>query len=519
MQDNFNTPLLQEKPLLLALTKAFVILASLSLFACVLWLIWDARGARLNEARSASENLASALAQHAEDTLKTADAVLLGMAERLEVDGQDAGRLPRLQRFMRQRVEELPDLQSLIAFDRNGNWLTSSYGERLTDQDNTDRSYFNWHREHPSSLTHVSAPLPGRSSGEWVIPVTRRLNDKQGNFDGVVLAAVRVDYFQQFYQGLDLKYHGFISLSLNDGTVLVRQPSRVSTDLLSSALPPEQESGSFTQKESEHLRLYSFHRLKNYPLVVMTALTEDEVLTSWRAEALLQVMVAVILIVLLNLFGFYLLHLIKAELAIHHALQHARDHLTEQRQQLEKLALEDELTGLANRRHFMAHLQNELLRAIRSRLPISLLMLDVDWFKQYNDLYGHSGGDHCLREVARVLRTGQNRAGDLAARYGGEEFCVLLPAADAKGALQVAERIRASLEEHAITHAGSPLGVLTISIGVYSLFPVVGGAAKAAETLLQCSDHALYQAKREGRNKVVVYGQAETSKAADEQPV
>jgi len=427
MADKFAVPLLHRKPLLLPLTKSFVVLASLSLLASVIWLIWDARQTRLDEARSSSENLAAALAQHAEDTLKAADTVLLGLAERLEVDGQDEQRMPRLQRFMQQRVQELPDLQSLLAFDRNGNWLTSSYGARPLDHDNTDREYFKWHSEHEGNWIHISPPLPGRSSGEWVIPVTRRLNDNQGRFNGVVVASVRVDYFQQVYRSLDIKYHGFISLSLSDGTVLVREPPSANNGLLSNTLPLQQNSGSFKRMENGRQRMYSYQRLERYPLVVITSLTQEEVLANWKTEAAMQIAVVSILIILLNLFGFYLIHLIRAELDTHKALQQARDHLTEQRLRLEKLALEDELTGLANRRHFMAHLHEELRRARRARTSLALLMLDVDLFKQYNDLYGHTGGDQCLREVAKVLRKGQNRPGDLAARYGGEEFCLLLP--------------------------------------------------------------------------------------------
>jgi len=505
MPDNFAVPLLHRKPMLLPLTKAFVVLASFSLLASVIWLIWDARLTRLDEARSASENLAAALAQHAEDTLKAADTVLLGLAERLEVDGQDEQHMPRLQRFMQQRVQELPDLQSLLAFDREGNWLTSSYGARMPDHDNTDRGYFKWHREHEDSHVYISPPLPGRTSGEWVIPVTRRLNDNEGRFNGVVIAAVRVNYFQQIYQTLDIKYHGFISLSLNDGTVLVRQPPSADNGLLSSELPIQQASGSFKRVEKGRKRMYSYRRLERYPLVVITALLQDEVLASWQAEATMQIVVAVILIILLNLFGFYLLHLIKGELATHRALQQARDHMAEQRLQLEKLALEDELTGLANRRHFMAHLHEELRRARRARQPLALLMLDVDWFKQYNDLYGHSGGDQCLRQVAKVLRMGQNRPGDLAARYGGEEFCLLLSSTDSKGAAQVAEKIRQTLEQRSITHGASPLGILTISIGVHALYPQKDTAQEAGETLLQCADAALYQAKAGGRNRAIVY--------------
>jgi diguanylate cyclase (GGDEF)-like protein len=141
-----------------------------------------------------------------------------------------------------------------------------------------------------------------------------------------------------------------------------------------------------------------------------------------------------------------------------HAEEEARragNALLELNKMLEKLALQDGLTGLANRRQFDTALQNELSRATRSASSLALIMIDVDCFKKYNDIYGHLAGDECLRQVGKIIQSAEGRAGDVAARYGGEEFAILLPSTDVQGGLQVAEDIRKAIRELEIKHDGN----------------------------------------------------------------
>ena len=162
------------------------------------------------------------------------------------------------------------------------------------------------------------------------------------------------------------------------------------------------------------------------------------------------------------------------------------------------LSTTDSLTGLANRRRFDETLQAEWQRATRAARPLSLAMLDVDWFKHYNDRYGHQAGDECLRAIAGVLSAQAHRISDLAARYGGEEFAVIAPDTDAAGMLRLVESIRSSLEALALPHDASPLRRVTVSIGVAVLVP---GDATSPESLLRLADEALYRAKAGGRNR------------------
>lgn len=166
-------------------------------------------------------------------------------------------------------------------------------------------------------------------------------------------------------------------------------------------------------------------------------------------------------------------------------------------QQLEQLSATDGLTGLANRRQFDQHLHGEWQRSMRGGQPISLLLVDVDHFKRYNDRYGHLAGDACLRQVAGVLYDCAQRSGELVARYGGEEFAILLPGADADVAMTVAQHCMDEITRAGIEHADSPVAdCLTVSIGVAT---VVATQELVPESLVRSADEALYRVKSSGR--------------------
>lgn len=185
--------------------------------------------------------------------------------------------------------------------------------------------------------------------------------------------------------------------------------------------------------------------------------------------------------------------------------------LREMNLELERLATLDGLTQVANRRRFDEFLNREWRRMRRERAPLSLVLCDIDFFKPYNDTYGHQAGDDCLREVAGVIRQSANRPTDLAARYGGEEFAVVLSNTTADGALQVAETIRARVEGLRIAHAGSLAGpYVTISCGVAGMVPT---DRESPETLIALADQGLYEAKDRERNRVVLKAHASTAEA------
>ncbi|MBK8117893.1 MAG: sensor domain-containing diguanylate cyclase [Sulfuritalea sp.] len=187
-------------------------------------------------------------------------------------------------------------------------------------------------------------------------------------------------------------------------------------------------------------------------------------------------------------------------LAVIETLRDMTDHRRAQTA-LEQLAARDGLTRVANRRSFDEKLDNEWKRERRDLGALSLLMIDVDHFKRYNDTYGHQAGDRCLQQIAAALEQDIYRPGDMVARYGGEEFAVILSATDTEGASKVARRILDRIAELAIPHSSGEIGHVTLSIGVSTLLPQPG---MTQEDLVSSADNALYQAKHAGRNRFVV---------------
>lgn len=179
------------------------------------------------------------------------------------------------------------------------------------------------------------------------------------------------------------------------------------------------------------------------------------------------------------------------------------EHIRHINQLLQRLSSTDGLTNIANRRAFDTAIEKEWRRASRQGTPLTLIMLDIDDFKPFNDTYGHQGGDHCLKEIATLLVESVKREGDLAARYGGEEFALLLPDTDEHGAVQLAENIRRKVDQLRIPHVSSEIADhVTVSMGVCSLIPA---ATETPQVLIDRADRALYQAKRTGRNRVCLF--------------
>lgn len=183
--------------------------------------------------------------------------------------------------------------------------------------------------------------------------------------------------------------------------------------------------------------------------------------------------------------------IVKARVANHVQLKKQRD-------LLERLNVTDQLTGISNRRCFDDTLSYECLSAIRSQMPLSVILLDIDYFKLVNDTAGHVFGDECLKKIARALAQATGRSTDLVARYGGEEFVVVLPATDFDGAFLAAEKMRTCVEDLNISHPAND-GNVTISLGVST---AICKEELKPETIIELADKKLYEAKESGRNRV-----------------
>ena len=177
-----------------------------------------------------------------------------------------------------------------------------------------------------------------------------------------------------------------------------------------------------------------------------------------------------------------------------------RKKLIEKNEELKKISIRDGLTEIYNRRYFHQHFEREWKRSIRDKKPISLIMIDIDFFKLFNDTYGHLAGDDCLKQVAKALDNLIQRPADLFARYGGEEFVAVLPGTDVEGSIQLAEEMRKAVEALKIKHTSSDISAhITISLGVATIFP---DSKSSSNMLIDRADKVLYKVKRTGRNQV-----------------
>lgn len=405
-----------------------------------------------------------------------------------------------------------PQIRHLVLFDRSTTarfkgdiLLLDKHGEVLADSsliepkpgNFADRDYFLAHAVNRDTGMFISRPFEPRcdceDSDEWRISFSRRISSPTGEFLGVAVASMRLAYFDQLFNSLDIGTDSTLNIINNDGILLAQKPFLEHNSIGKSfASRPNvvrilrDGSGSFSSVSSvdQKRRLYTFSRVGNLPLTVIVALSSDEVFATWKRTAMVISGATGVLCVGL----LWLTLLLCRELRLRH---HAE-------RELEQLAATDALTGVANRRTLDQALRHEWFRAQRSGKPLSVLMIDADHFKAFNDRHGHQGGDEALRAVAKVICANVRRPGDLVARYGGEEFSVILPETDSAGAQLIAEHIRAAVEQLPLMEgAESPI---TVSIGISTW---TSATEISLEQLLFAADKALYQAKEGGRNRVI----------------
>ena len=385
-------------------------------------------------------------------------------------------------------------LGSMLVLDAQGNIVIDAANDVLRQGNFSDREYFKVHRDNPNVGLYVGDPYASRlRGGSLSIPLSRRLSRPDGSFAGVVLIAVQLDYFRKLFAALSLGAHGSVALISRGGAMIMRQPydEKVIGRNISNASTFRQflqaPEGSFSDTSTLDgvERLYYFKNLSNLPLIIMVAQAHADIYAAWRHRALVIASVMAVLAVgfvgLSIAFGVQLRHRMRAE------------------SELAMLARTDGLTGLNNRRTLGEILDQEWRRAKRNRSVLSLLFVDIDWFKLFNDTYGHQAGDDALAAVAKCIGENIRRPGDSAARYGGEEFVIVLPDTSPEGAVSIAEKIRAAIADLAIEHAASRYGRVTASIGAAAWTP---DGDVDVSAVIRAADQALYEAKATGRNKV-----------------
>ncbi len=229
-------------------------------------------------------------------------------------------------------------------------------------------------------------------------------------------------------------------------------------------------------------KLKNSRKTKNIPIIFITTMSDEEDETRGLEAGAVDYITKP-----------FSMAIVKARVRTHLELKRHRD-------MLENLSSLDGLTGIPNRRRFDEYLEQEWKRAVRDASFLSLIMIDIDYFKKFNDNYGHCAGDDCLRKVAKTLAESVNRPSDLVARYGGEEFAAVLPKTDKEGAVFVADTMLKKIESLGIPHSHSEVQTfLTVSIGTATILP---SPDADMSVLVNSSDRALYEAKRSGRNRL-----------------
>jgi diguanylate cyclase (GGDEF)-like protein len=489
--------------------RRLVAFVCLALLATNVWLIVDARAHAIAQAHLASVNLARAVTERMEAAVSEADHILDSLVYELERSELSPSGLEHMQPLLVNHVARTEQLMGLFVYDAQGAWIAASVPQWNPGLNNADRAYFIHHRDNQSASTLVSPPILSRSSGEWIVPVSRRLNDADGRFAGVALATLSVPHLRRMLERFDVG-EGAILLTVA-GRMVARNPSidaDIGKPLPTSAVRTMLEThragtiDGYSPLDGVE-RLISFEHARNYPLQVSVAAGKKQVLSNWRINSALQTAWVVFLCLLLERAGAYTSRTMAQRLEAEAGLRKARDALTQANEQLAALARIDDLTRLPNRRYFDRRFARVFRQAQRDGSPLAVVMVDVDEFKKYNDHYGHVEGDECLRRVAAALRASVQRPEDFIARYGGEEMVLLLPQTDVLGATMVAEAARMAVAAMDIPHAAVVAGKVTISLGVAAATP---GPQDTEQQLLKAADAALYEAKRQGRNQVAVSG-------------
>ncbi|WP_426234393.1 sensor domain-containing diguanylate cyclase [Pseudomonas sp. TWP3-2] len=406
-----------------------------------------------------------------------------------------------------------PQIRHLALFDRSTTarfkgdiLLLDKHGDVLADSSRiepkpgnfADREYFLAHAFNRDVGMFISRPFKTRcdcdEANQWRISFSRRISSDTGEFMGVAVASMKLDYFDQLFNSLDIGSDSTLNIINNDGVLLAQKPYLQSDSIGKSfASRPNvvrilrEGNGSFSSVSSidHQKRLYTYSRVGNLPLTVIVAVSSNEVFAAWRRTAIvISGATGVLCIGLL-----WLTWLLARELRLRQRAEH----------ELAQLAATDALTGVANRRMLDQSLRHEWFRAQRSGKALSVMMIDADHFKAFNDQHGHQAGDQALRELAKVISANVRRPADLVARYGGEEFSVILAETDSAGSQLIAEKIRTAVEQlPRVNGADRPM---TVSIGISTW---TAASEMSLEQLLFTADKALYQAKEGGRNRVVV---------------
>jgi diguanylate cyclase (GGDEF)-like protein len=393
----------------------------------------------------------------------------------------------------------LPGCLSIAVVSPEGKIVALSDLRLSRPIDASDREYFRVTKA--TNKLFIGPAVIARIPGNPILfSIARPVSDSSGKLLAIVSAGMDTAHLTEFYGLLGFAVNPTVTVFKTNGDLVARNPEmekyvgkNFSSGPLFREQLPKAPSGTYLSHSvlDGKVRIASYQVIEELDLVVYAGVDLDTALRDWRMRAWRTGIASAIAL------GFILLALYWG----YKSLARSRN-LRAKNMELDRISNLDALTGIANRRYFDTSLNGIWSRHREENKPLSLLMIDIDYFKQFNDQYGHQAGDKCLRAVASALQAALLRNVDVVARYGGEEFAVILDV-DQSGAIAVAERMRAAIESLAIPHVGSSVAsVVTISAGVAA---TPSNGARTITELIGAADSALYIAKHDGRNRVAIY--------------
>jgi diguanylate cyclase (GGDEF)-like protein len=465
----------------LSWTIAFALCLSAALVGIEAWQMWHVREASLRSAKIVTASLAESLSQQIESTLKTADTVVATLVQRIEDEGVDPESLQRLYGLMTSLASALPAIHEMGLTDKDGNAIVKSLIPHPAGMNYRERDYFRFFSSHDTRDVFIGQPVKSKVDGSTNITVSRRINARDGSFAGVVVTSVSMNYFSKLFETVQFKSGGFIGLVADNGMLLASSPDSFGDGELAALAATPAGALEYLSPPDGLDRVGASNHLSHYPMTAAVAQNSSAVLDEWYDQLRVHAAIVLSILMAIGVLGYRV----------------------DQANRATRLqALRDELTGLANRRCFNETIIREFQRAARSGRPLSLIMVDIDLFKTFNDQYGHPAGDACLSAISAAVQGVLRRPSDMASRYGGEELAILLPEMDIAGAVQIVADMQAAVRRLSIRHEAGPLGIVTLSAGVACWCP--GRSSTTPAWLVEAADAALYEAKALGRNTFTV---------------
>lgn len=480
--------------------SAPAVVAAGSLFALLMvalcaWSLLESRQDALRFSSETQQNVALVVERDVQRNFELYNLSLDGLIDGLRQPDVMALSPGLRQQVLFDRAATAQYLGSMLVLDSAGYIMIDSEHIIPRAGNFADRHYFAIQRDDPQAGLFISDPFDSRlSESAPSISLTRRISKSDGSFNGVALLTMRLSYFENLFDGLNLGPNSAIALLKSNGVLTMRQPhipGAIGRSFFHSEIFSHftQSQGSFVDASPLDgiRRLYAYRKIPGLPFIVTVAVAESDIYASWFKRSL-----PIAILILISAFAFIVLSFMLGAQLRRRIRAEA---------ELAQLARIDSLTGLINRRRLEEKLQAEWRRAQRTQETFAVLFVDIDHFKAYNDTYGHQAGDHTLRAVAHAIASAIRGDTDTAARYGGEEFVVLLPHTEVAAATLVANKILAAIRGLDIDHVKSKTGFVSASIGVATWDAT---RHQTMNAVVKAADEALYHAKAAGRNQVLV---------------